>query len=706
MTPSERPLDSPFGGFRELNSGIKDGAGFMEDRVGIDARAAAATRGLSPWVVGCLILGVYLSVKGYHSLDGDQAYRLPPLLRQLDPTLYADDPFVRSFDAFNPHRGAFLVIGGLTRVVGLSAALAILFVLTFAATIRGAGRLANAVWPEFAGRAGLAAIGLFLIAKAGNIGTNHLFASMLLDRLMALAFGWLAAAAVVENPRGGWRFSAFALGLAAVVHPSIGLQLALIFAGSWVAWAFWSGRTAASWRLAVLAGAAGCLAVVPGLILNLWPFSSIREGLPPEKFRLLTVELQSPQHMLPLLWRMSQWLAAGAYLALAVVALWDSKRRDDADAGPSRNEARSRLVLMLAVALVWLAGSWVAVEGFRHIGATVFQPFRMATLARGLALILAGGYVVSLWGRGGWLNRLRAALIPLGLTGDWLFVVVVVAELGAVLIERVGERFRLDAHPAFPMIHQIAHLGVLGYGCLYLSRHDTERGDQPLLAVVVVWLVASAILARRRSVRSWSWTWTPRRLRLAMAAAWAVPLGGLIAGMIPADRAMSRNAIVRGLVERCRFAASPVNDMEALALWCRENTPEPARFIGPPGPKEFRLWSRRSLAFNRAGSPYNAKALNDWYERFADHVDFQGTPTEFVRAYLAGRHQLEARYDAMTDAARAALARRQGADYVIARSPEADGGAVDASSSPLELLHVEGAYAVYRVRPEAVAQRH
>lgn len=668
----------------------------MEDRVGIDARATTAGK-LSPWVVGCLILGVYLTVKGYHSLDGDQAYRLPPLLRQLDPSLYENDPFVRSFDAFNPHRGVFILLGGLSRAVGLSASLAVLFALTFAATIRGAGRLADAVWPQRAGRVGLAAIGLFLIAKAGNIGTNHLFASMLLDRLVALALGWLAAASVVENPRGGWRFAALALGLAAVVHPSIGLQLALVFAGGWFAWALWGGWTATSWRLAIEAGAAGCLAVVPGLVFNLWPFTSIREGLSPEMFWLLTVELQSPQHMLPHLWRTPQWLAAGAYLVLAAVALWDARRRNDAGEAdePSPGGARSRLVLLLAASLVWLGCSWVAVEGFQHVGATVFQPFRVATFARGLALILAAGYVVALWDRGGWLNRLRAVLIPLGLAGDWLFVVVVGAELGVFLLEKAGDR------GAWPIVCQAAYLGMLGYGCWYMSRHDTERGNKPLLAVVLIWLLASAILSRRRSDRVWRWTWTPRRLRWAMAAAWAVPLGGLVAGLVPADHDLGRGPIVRGLVDRCRFGASPINDMEALAIWCRENTPESALFIGPPGPKEFRLWSRRSLAFNRAGSPYNARALGDWYERFADHVGFQGTPDEFVRAYLDGRHRLEARYDAMTDADRAALARRQGADFVIARSGEAAD-----SSSPLELLHVEGAYAVYRVRPEAVAHRH
>ncbi len=50
------------------------------------------------------------------------------------------------------------------------------------------------------------AVGLVLAAKAGNIGTNHLFEAMVLDRLMAFALGWLALAQVVTDPLGSrWR---------------------------------------------------------------------------------------------------------------------------------------------------------------------------------------------------------------------------------------------------------------------------------------------------------------------------------------------------------------------------------------------------------------------------------------------------------------------------------------------------------------------
>jgi hypothetical protein len=163
---------------------------------------------------------------------------------------------------------------------------------------------------------------------------------------------------------------------------------------------------------------------------------------------------------------------------------------------------------------------------------------------------------------------------------------------------------------------------------------------------------------------------------------------------------------VRGLVNHCRFGPFPLDDIERLALWCRDHTSPSSRFIGPPGPKTFRLWSRRTLAFNRSGSPYHGAGLADWFARFVDHVDYHGPPEAFVRAYVGHRHEFEARYDSLSDSQRAALAIRQGAGYVIAEAPkEAADRRARSTASPLELLHVEGRYAVYRVDAEAVVQR-
>ncbi|OJW06372.1 MAG: hypothetical protein BGO49_03140 [Planctomycetales bacterium 71-10] len=633
--------------------------------------ATDRARGTPPWRLVFLALGLYLTIKGYHSLDGDQAHRLPILLHRLDPALYADDPFVRCFDEFNPHRGSLQLLGTLTRAVGLPATLAGLFAITFALSVRGVHRLASAFWGDRSGAIGWTAVVLFLAAKAGNVGTNHLFESMLLDRLMALALAWVAAAEVVEDPDRGWRRSALLLGVAAWIHPSLGLQLALVFSGAWLAWAAFGG---ASRRLAAVAIAATGLAIVPGLLVNLAPFGNLREGLPPETFRLLTVELQSPQHMLPHLWRQPQWLAAGAYLLLAAVAL--AGPRSESTASPRR-----RLLLMLGVVLIWLAASWGAVEVVGHVGATVFQPFRIATFGRGLCLAIASGHVVGLWRRGGVTDRARAVLIPVACTGDWTFAAVAAIEVVMTAME--SARVRIGVRDA-------AFVGMLAWAAVFLSRHDTERGHRALLGAAGAGVAVGLLMRRRPSliIRK------GRLYRAAMVLAWAGPTAGLVAGWFPTSHPKAG-----AVVARWRFAATPVEDDERLGAWCREHTPAAARFIGPPGPKGFRLWSRRSWAFNRAGSPYHARGLGDWYERFRDHVAFDGPPEELVRAYLEGRHRLEGRYDAMTDAQLAALAARQGAEFVVAGADRED-----EAGGPLERLHAEGEFAVYRVRPERVAQ--
>jgi hypothetical protein len=147
------------------------------------------------------------------------------------------------------------------------------------------------------------------------------------------------------------------------------------------------------------------------------------------------------------------------------------------------------------------------------------------------------------------------------------------------------------------------------------------------------------------------------------------------------------------LTARCRFGETPLRDMERLALWCRDHTPRNAVFIGPPGPKSFRLWSGRALAFNRAGSPYHAAGIADWGERFREHVGFDGSLDEFARAYLKDRQALERRYDDFSAEELAALAKRQKAEYVIAETTMPP-----SASEPLQCLRVEGRFAVYRVK--------
>jgi hypothetical protein len=662
-------------------------------------------RRLPQWLIYALILGLYLSLRGYHSLDGDQAYRLPLLLHQQDARVYAGDPFVQAFEAFNPHRGSLMVLDVFTRLLGLSAGLFTIFVLTFGATCLGVDRLSRAVWPNAGRNVGLVAVGLVLAAKAGNIGTNHLFEAMVLDRLIAFAMGWLALASAVSDPARGRTRALAAIALATLVHPSVGFQLAVVLGASWAVWCLLGRWMEVGIRSALLGGSGLVVAVIPGLAVNLAPGGSLLGDMPVHDFLLLTAELQSPQHMLPHLWRMPQWLAWASYLALAALPMAGARVKPEQAAISRPSPARLRLTALLAIILLWLGAAWYAIEVRHQVRVTIFQPFRMATIARGIALVLVVGRLVVLWRSGGWLGRLRAILIAAAFGGDWLLVVVTLAELTVSAVEAI--RGRVLASSGWTLIDAAAWFGVLAIGFNFLARHDTEFGNRTLLAALSVGLVV-AYLGRQRDqkngLESLTRLWTPRRLRIAMVVAWVVPLASLLAAAIPLDHPASRHPLARSLINRCRFAAVPADDIERLALWCRDHTPASARFIGPPGPKTFRLWSLRSLAFNRAASPYNAAGLTDWFSRFQQHVNFHGSPTEFVRAYLADRHGFESRYQAQTDAERAALAIRQGATYIVAAAPK--DGTPSTDPGPLELLHVEGHYAVYQVRLGSLVQRH
>ncbi len=640
-------------------------------------------RGVERWLGLLLLLGIYLSLRGYRSLEGDQAYRLPLLIHRQDPSVFETDPFVRSFDAFNPHRGSIALLDLLSRPFGISVALFAVFVATFLGTSRAVARMGSAASAECRPGVGWVAVGLFLVARAGNIGTNHLFEPIVLDRLVALAMGWQAIADAIERPSvDRWKSSIW-IAMAAVVHPAVGLQLAMTLAASWIAWGILSREEGPGIRGAMVVAASLGAAVVPGLAINLWQRSSLQGDLPDGLFWMLSVELQSPQHMLPHLWRMPQWLAWFSYLILAVLSF-------DRRAGHKSIDARTRLVIVMVVIGGGLLVAWYAIEVVHGLRATVFQPFRMSTVARGLALVLVAGRLVRLWDEGR-LGRIRASALAVGFLGDWLLVVVTLAELAVSAAAAIGGRKVLPA---------VVYAGMIGLAIHFLGHHDTEYGHRLLIVALVVgglagmrWDRVQAMMDPSRGARRW---------RVALAMAWAVPLAAMVAGMIPLDHPSARLEIVRGLIERCRFAAVPRDDFERMALWCRQNTPPSARFIGPPGPKTFRLWSQRSLAFNRAGSPYHGAGLADWFARFQDHVGLRGSPEAFIRAYREHRHEVEARYEAMGDEARAGLAARQGADYLIAGAPRNDRPSKNGS---IELLHVEGRYAVYRVRSEAIVHR-
>jgi hypothetical protein len=607
-----------------------------------------------------LLLGASLSVLGYQSREGDQAYRLPLLLHHQAASVFASDPFVTALDRFNPHRGFLWLLDAASRPLGLSAGLFALYALTFALTYRGLARLARAAWPGAGPAIGPLAFALLLVAQAGNIGTNHLFGPMLLDRLVALALGWNALAALVERPDlRSVTLATALLTLAGTIHPSLGLQLTALSLATAITWGS-ARRLAAAPILA--------LAFLPPLILAAGQPATLFDGLPPDQFRTWAAYVQSPQHLVPSLWRLPQWLAWACYPALAGLTLWT---RPEPTHAP-----RTRLVLLLAINLLVLAVAWVAIEPLGDFRVMLLQPFRLATVARGLCLVLMARRVSGLWARDHTWPRLRASLLVVGLTNDWSLVVVTLTEITATVAERVG--FGRMLAPI-----------VLAAGLAFLARHDTASGHLALLVTLLLLTGVRFLKDRKPLFENNLPMFRGPRIRFApVCVAWCIPA---LAALAPAANPFCAGA--RVLVNHCRFSETPRTDEERLAVWVRGHTPPDVRLVTPPGPKSFRLWSRRAVAFNRAASPYHAAGLADWAERFRRHVDFDGPPDAFARAYLADRQALEARYDALSGDALAALADSQGASFVVTRKPPTNPG------GRLTPLAVEGRYRLYRVEP-------
>ncbi len=607
------------------------------------------------WAGALVLLGLSVSFQGYRSRDGDQAYRLPILLHMQDQSLYKHDSFVRAFDFFNPHQGYLRLLKAASWTMGLSVALFVLYVITYLVMYVGARLLTTSIWPGFANRwIPAMCVALVLASKAGNIGTNHLFETMLLDRQMAFALGWCIFGVFVGLPRLAVLVVPILSFLACVIHPSLGLQIGLLVLGCWFFGLLFGERLGFERRtcgmgvLCCLAALAPSLAALPSQSARLF------EGMDVHDYVLISAWIQSPQHMLPSLWRTPQWLAGLGYIVLAVLTLGESFAHRI-----STTSQVKRFTLLFALILIGLGASWYAIEILEMPSAILFQPFRMATVVRGLALVLIAGRIVHLLESGGVWERGRAFLLIAGLTGDWSFVVAASVELAWSLGMRLPPRTLHLAKAASAL--------TFVFGVWRLSRHDTESGHWRLLAAVVcavvvqiAWPFVRRRFERRRESADPSIS-RGSRVALVLFLCWAAPLiGWLVPRLEVLEYSSWGGRFVEACVSQWRFDERPRDDTERLALWCRDYTPRDAVFIGPPGQKTFRLWSKRSLAFNRAGSPYHAEALADWFNRFKDHVGFDGSSREFAQAYLRDRQKLERQYDLLNDQKLHDLAKRQG----------------------------------------------
>ena len=324
-------------------------------------------------LVAALSALAILNCGGYLYGASDQAFYVPALLRQIDPSLFPRDRIL--LDAQDRLMAVNWLMGALVRATGISVPVLLLvgylagMVALFAGSIR-VGRL------FFASSWSTAAFGLALTLRhrISRTGANTLEAYFQ-PRMLAFAVGMFAVAAILRRRH----LTALALvAVAALLHPTTALWFGL-----------WAGVAAlvdgsASLRRGLALGAVAGVAAAGWAVL-VGPLAG-RLGRMDEAW---VATLATKDYIFPHQW---PWWAWGVNLLypLVIVALFRARRRADAVAPGERGlvvgavalattfllavpliEARvalavqlqvSRLFWMLDVAatayVIWLIGEW------------------------------------------------------------------------------------------------------------------------------------------------------------------------------------------------------------------------------------------------------------------------------------------------------------------------------------------------------------
>ena len=403
------------------------------------------------------------------------------------------------------------------------------------------------------------------------------------------------------------------------------------------------GRSAASWRLA-----ASGLAWIPGIWLNLAESGQVLEGLPAD-------DLPAPER------RASRAAAhAAAPLAASPMAgvgmLSRAGGRGSVATVPRPHAPRLGAGWWSCSASTSRAWRWrgTAVERLHHLRLTLFQPFRMATIARGLCLVLVSGHWSAPLAQGIGQRVARAVLLAVGLAGDWTLVVVTAFELVCGADGMANSASEPDSsrpgRRGFP---------CWAMACYFLSRHDTESGHLPLLVALIVTPILCRSDASGRS---------PTGLPPARAAD-RVCVGRAHAGVAgerrSGDSGLARFLVARASSERCRFAEVPPDDVERLAVWCRTHPPARCPVHRAARSEDVPALVAPEPGVQPGGEPLPRRGLADWSRGSATTSGFEGSP----RSSSGPTSQTAtASRGAMTHSipdARAALAVRQGAQYVI-----------------------------------------
>lgn len=257
---------------------------------------------------------------GYAYGRGDHDDVLAPVLRRLDPSLFAADAFVLSQDGMTVRTAFQGVLAGLSHLFPLPLVVGTLYMVVLAAVAAGAYRLGRTVLTDRLGAA-LGVVIALVVVPRWTLGGNSLVGDALLPESAGWAFALPAYALAADRQ---WLKAAVLLGLAAWFHPLVGLLSAgaLGLVALWDAAASPDGRRALgeAVRFGVVFGAVASVFVLPALLRqSAEAGAALPGGLSGYEFYALW---RFPHHYLPTTFGAGRWLRFLALLAAGGAGLF------------------------------------------------------------------------------------------------------------------------------------------------------------------------------------------------------------------------------------------------------------------------------------------------------------------------------------------------------------------------------------------------
>ena len=554
---------------------------------------------LSIWAVllFSILIGLMASLWGYRYGGGNQIEQLPIVMRAIDPSFLTHDFFTNATQGFGPRTFFALIVAFLVRAIQgqQSAAFqmalpAVYLALTILGNIGIAFVTARFARDLFDGSdlAGLLSAAAVMTLKSFWLGYSNVTYDYFLEPAhLAMPFLILAIwAGLRRQPL----FCLLAAGMAALIHPLMGLETGVLMLGVILIvtvrqWFRHPAGTSDSltrefWIQLITGGI--LFAGVCGIILV--PYES-GIHIPDSQFIQILAVFRHPHHYVPSSFGIWQYLQALVFLGPAGIAWYYGAKVS------SRLRSLFLPVAALVAFLVVLSlGGYLFVEVFPSRLWTTAQTLRLLFIIKWLGLVMIAGWV------GFQLETSRrhevASFVPLA---------SLISQL-TLFLSSVARVLRDWTEKHIPLITPIFREGpvlVLMVPLLLVFPPDAR-----------IYILFPVFALMAFCLFYWGKHWLALTVNLVLTA---LILVILIAGnrFLPSS--------VMAFVDQPVMTLSQLSgDNIDMAAFARANTPADAIFLTPPNMGEFRYTAERAIVVDFDAFPFEDQAMAEWQQRILD----------------------------------------------------------------------------------------